>query len=142
MSAAPRRKEGGMTTGLPAPDAEKDVVGPEAPMHTYGVVVRDHAVKRVDAGRGARHSAVGATIEPLEHLGVREKCGLDLSHALEIGEGSPRVLVEPGLSTCAAPPGPLEMVGVLGRQHDDRAAWAQAAETGHGVREERQQPLG
>ena len=37
---------------------------------------------------------------------------------------------------------PLQMVGVLGRQHDDRAAGTQAAETGHGVGEQGQQSLG
>src|SRR5215471_9266467 len=98
-----------MTPGLPAPNAEKHILGPEASMHSHGLVLRGDALGCVDVGRDDRHSAIGVTIKPLEQLWVGEERRLDLSRALQIGEGAPCMLVEPGLRAAAAPSRPLEV---------------------------------
>src|SRR6185312_14920156 len=93
-TAAPRREEGGVTSSLPAPHAEKNVVGPEASMHAHGLVLLDDLLGRVHVRRDARHAAIGVTIEPLEQLWVGEERRLYLPRALEIGKGPPGMLVE------------------------------------------------
>ena len=62
-----------MTSGLPAPDTEQNVLGPEAAMHAHSLVLGADTGKRVRVRRQVGHPAIGVTVEPLEQPGIGEE---------------------------------------------------------------------
>src|SRR5439155_21130349 len=96
-AAAPCRKERAVSAGCAAADGQQHVVGTESAMDEDALVTGKDAgvcVRRV--GPALRAIRLG-TVEPAPCVRVDEELRFDLPRAFQIGERTPRVLVEPGL---------------------------------------------
>src|SRR5215475_6188638 len=109
-----------MAAGLAAPHAEQDVLGTKSAVHADGVVSLGDVFGEIRVERARGDAAGRVPIDPLDELRVGVEGRLDLPGALEIGQGSPRVFVEPRLTARAIPAGASEVSRVLRGQHDDR----------------------
>src|SRR4029453_13511884 len=94
-AATPRGEKGAVPARCPTSRTDQDIVGAEAAVNGDGLVARHHARRGVGSTRGGIRAAGCVRVEPPSHLVTDEELGLDLSSALEVGEGPPGILVPP-----------------------------------------------